>query len=41
MWVVGGDVAGDFGEVGLGCHFGVERWVEWWVKWWVGVGGHA
>jgi len=23
VWVVGRDIAGDFGEVGLGCHFGV------------------
>ena len=29
MWVVGGDVAGDFGEVGLGCHFGVGIELVW------------
>ena len=36
VWVVGGDVAGDFGEVGLGCHFGVGIELVWVGLSWIG-----
>ena len=36
MWVVGGDVAGDFGEVGLGCHFRVRIGLIWVDLGWIG-----
>jgi len=36
VWVVGRDIAGDFGEVGLGCHFGIEIELVWVGLGWIG-----